>query len=172
MDKGTIHLVKAMQKIWHSGRMEPLVLIGHPLPEFQEFYRQLPPDDRRRILFLGMVEDDVKKDALAAASVFALPSRADSFGIVYLEAWLYGLPVVAARTWGVSDVIDDGSDGVLVPFGDPGSLAEAITDLLDHPETAAAMGERGRNKVLREHTWGIKCQLVLDLYERLVGQRD
>ncbi len=41
-----------------------------------------------------------------------MPSRTDSFGISYLEAWLYGRPVIAARTWGVMDLIDEGHDGL------------------------------------------------------------
>jgi len=169
-DKGTIHLVQAMQMLWRSGRQEELVLVGHPLPEFQEFYFNLPSDDRQHIHFLGMVGDQEKKNALAAASLFALPSRADSFGIVYLEAWLYGLPVVGARTWGVSDVIDDGKDGVLVPFADPAALAEALAGVLDNPAMATVMGERGSKKVLQEHTWEIKCRKVLELYETLVAR--
>ena len=63
---------------------------------------------------------------LAAADVFAMPSRTDSFGIVYLEAWLYRLPVIAARTWGMSDVVRNGEDGLLVPFGDVSVLAQTL----------------------------------------------
>ncbi|MFN8515884.1 MAG: glycosyltransferase [Chloroflexia bacterium] len=55
---------------------------------------------------------------LAAASIFALPSRTDSFGITFLEAWCNGVPVIGARAGSIPDVIDDGEDELLVPFGD------------------------------------------------------
>jgi glycosyltransferase involved in cell wall biosynthesis len=168
LDKGTVHLVEAIRHLWQEGRKVELVLIGHPLPEFEAFLQQIPARDRDRIRFLGPVDDSEKKDALAAANLFTLASRAESFGIVYLEAWLYGLAVIGAQTWGVSDIIENGQDGLLVPFADVPALALAIEYLLDHPQDAATMGERGRQKVLREHTWDLKCRLILDLYQRLV----
>jgi len=168
LDKGTVHLVEAMRRLWQEGRKVVLVLIGHPLPEFEAFLRQIPAGDRERIRYLGPVADSEKKDALAATNLFALASRAESFGIVYLEAWLYGVAVIGAQTWGVSDIIENGHDGLLVPFADVPALTLAIEHLLDHPQEAAAMGERGRQKVLSAHTWEIKCRLILDLYQSLV----
>ena len=168
LDKGTVHLVQAIRRLWQEGRKLELVLIGHPLPEFEAFLGEIPTNDRDRIRHLGPVGDAEKKDALAAADLFTLASRAESFGIVYLEAWLYGLAVIGAQTWGVSDIIDHGQDGLLVPFADVPALAQAIEFLLDHPQEAVVMGERGRQKVLKEHTWDLKCQRVLDLYQRLV----
>ena len=82
-----------------------------------------------------------------------MPSRTDSFGIVYLEAWLAGKPVIGARAWGMSDVIADGRDGVLVPFGDGPALAEALAGLLADPARRAALGAAGRAKVLERYTW-------------------
>jgi glycosyltransferase involved in cell wall biosynthesis len=97
-----------------------------------------------------------------------MPSRTDSFGIVYLEAWLYRKPVIGARAWGVSDVIEDGVDGRLVPFDDPGALAEALSVLLKRPALRSEMGARGEAKVYRLHTWDKKYEAVRDLYVRLV----
>ena len=86
--------------------------------QFESYLSGLPEADRDRLFVLGAVGDDEKRDALAAATIFCMPSRTDSFGISYLEAWLYSRPVIAARTWGVMDVVEDGYDGLLVPFGD------------------------------------------------------
>lgn len=117
---------------------------------------------------LGPVSEDEKRDALAAADIFALPSRTDSFGIVYLEAWLYRKPVIGACTWGVTDVIVDGKDGRLVPFGDVPALADTIAFLADNPDVRAAMGARGEQKVYTLHTWEHKHALVHQLYCGLV----
>lgn len=152
-DKGAIHLVEAMQRLWRAGHPGTLVLIGAPLTHFEAFYARLPQSDRARIRFLPYAPESVKRDALAAADVFALPSRTDSFGIVFLEAWCYGVPVIGARAGGIPDVITDGSDGLLVRFGDVAGLAQAIRLLLDDRALARRLGAAGREKTLRSLTW-------------------
>ena len=168
-DKGTVQTVEAVRQLWQAGRQLDLVLIGSELAPFQSYLSGLPAADRRRLHVLGPVDDGVKRDALATTTVFSMPSRTDSFGISYLEAWLYGRPVIAARTWGVMDLVDEGQDGLLVPFGDAPALAEAIAHLLDDPDEADRMGENGRRKVYAGHTWDRKCQVIEQLYSQLVG---
>lgn len=166
-DKGTIHVIDAMRQLWAQGCDATLALIGAPLAHFTRFYEQLPDEARARIRLLPYAPDDVKRDALAAANVFALPSRTDSFGIVYLEAWCYGLPVIGARAGGVPDVIDDGRDGLLVPFGDVSKLAGMIGRLLAQNELARSLGAAGHAKVLNELTWDHKYAQVRELYAEL-----
>jgi glycogen(starch) synthase len=166
-DKGTVQVVEAMRRLWQVGRPVELALAGAVLSPFRHYLDELPIEDRGRIHLLGPVSEGEKRDLLAAADVLAMPSRTDSFGIVYLEAWLYGKPVIGARTWGVGDVIADGQDGLLVPFDDAPALAEALSYLLDHPEERAAMGARGERKVYERHTWELKYKQVRALYDRV-----
>lgn len=168
-DKGTVHLVEAVRLMWREGRSVELVLAGTVTEPFRQFLAALPEFDRKRVKVLGQVDDAEKRDMLAAADVFCMPSRTDSFGIVYLEAWLYGVPVIAARTWGVSDVVADGGDGLLVPFGDVTALKQALLSLLSSPDMRSQMGARGQQKVVRFHTWEQKYAPVRDLYARLAG---
>jgi glycogen(starch) synthase len=168
-DKGTHHLVEAMRQLWREGEQLELALAGAVLEPFRHYLSRLPAVDRERIRVLGFVEEEEKRDLLAAADVFAMPSRSDSFGIVYLEAWLYEKPVIGARAWGIGDVIEDRRNGLLVPFGDVPALAEAISYLLEHPKERAAMGARGKQTVCQFHTWEHKYALVRDLYHGLVG---
>ncbi len=168
-DKGTFHLVKAVQSLRREGREVTLALAGTPLQPFQRYWDGLAPGDRKGILLLGQIDQDEKRDLLAACDVFAMPSRTDSFGIVYLEAWLYRKPVIAARTWGVTDVVRDGEDGVVVPFRDVETLARVIAFLLDCPDIRETMGMKGEQKVISLHTWDRKYPLIRDLYIRLAG---
>jgi len=170
-DKGTVHLVEAIRRLWRAGRSIELVLAGAVLAPFRAYLDRLPEADRKRVRVLGSVTEDEKRDLLAAADMFVMPSRTDSFGIIYLEAWLYQKPVIGARAWGVSDVIQDGKTGLLVPFGDVPTLAAAIAHLIDHPAERQSMGERGQALVYQLHTWERKCALISDLYGRLVGGR-
>jgi len=166
-DKGTMHLVEAVRWLWQAGQTLELVLAGAITPPFRAYLTRLPPDDRARLRVLGAVDDAEKRDLLAAADVFAMPSRTDSFGIVYLEAWLYRKPVIGARTWGVMDVIDDGRDGLLVPFGDVPALTAALSDLLSGAAGRAEMGARGAEKVYRMYTWDIQYPRVREIYRQL-----
>lgn len=170
-DKGAVDLLHAMQRLWHVGSEVALVLAGPPiLPStFERAYRNLPDAHRQRVRRLGPVTGQLKQDMLAATDVFALPSRVDSFGIVYLEAWAYGAPVIGCRAGGVPEVIDDGEDGLLVRFGDQESLAAAIVSLLNGPERRRAMGALGRAKVVARYTWDQIYARLLALYEEVAS---
>ena len=128
-----------------------------------------PDGDSQIDCYLLNVSDEVRRDALAAASVYAQPSRTDSFGIAYLEAWCYGAPVVGARAGGVPAVIDDGENGLLVPFGDVGALAGALERLLRDGALARRLGASGRAKVLRELTWDAAYGRARAFYRDLAG---
>jgi len=170
-DKGAVHLLRAMQRLWDQGREVTLVIAGPTVEPstFSRAYDTLPPAHRARTRRLGTVRGQRKQDMLAASTLFALPSRVDSFGIVYLEAWAYGLPVIGCRAGGVPDVIDEGKDGLLVPFGDVRALAEAVESLLDAPERRQEMGRRGRAKVEANYTWERIYRALLRVYTALVG---
>jgi len=170
-DKGATHLLEAMKRLWADGVDATLVLAGPAREPFLAFIDQQDDDVRKRCVLPGMVVGDDKRDLFAAANLFAMPSRSDAFGIVYLESWVCGLPVIGADAGGVPDVIDDGVDGFLVPFGDTVILAERIRRLLNDPALAQKMGERGKAKVLARFTWDRVYEDVLANYRRLVEQR-
>ncbi len=169
-DKGALATVEATRQLLRRGYEVELALIGTVSSPFRDYFDKLSQSDKERIHLLGPVEDSEKKDALAAASFLSMPSRTDSFGITYLEAWLYGIPVIAARSWGVTDVVDDGRDGLVVPFGDIAALAGAMRTLLDYPEEARNMGERGREKVYQNHLWERKLRELGDIYQELAAE--
>jgi glycogen(starch) synthase len=152
-DKGTQHLVDAMRQLWRGGTRATLVLAGASQPHFRRFWRRQPNEVRERTLVLDSISDADKHDLLAAGQVFAMPSRADTFGIVYLEAWAYGIPVIGADAGGIPDVIAHGEDGLIVPFGDVDALATSIGGLLDDPALRDRLGSHGKHKTLSRWTW-------------------
>lgn len=89
----------------------------------------------------------------AAATVFALPSRQEPFGIVLLEAGAMGLPVVASAVGGVPEILDDGVTARLVPPDDAARLAQALRAVLSDAAAAQAMGARLRDHVQRHFSW-------------------
>lgn len=90
-----------------------------------------------------------------ACEMFALPSRAEGFGLVYLEAMARGKPVIGGAHGGAPEVIEDGVTGFLVPHGDAAQLATSIETLLSDPALAQKMGGRGRQRVEREFRFSV-----------------
>jgi phosphatidylinositol alpha-1,6-mannosyltransferase len=95
---------------------------------------------------LGFVPD-VELDALyASASVFAMPSRGEGFGLVYIEAMRHGLPVVASIHDAAPEVNLDGVTGYNVDMDRPDELPARLIRLLSDPAHAAALGAAGRQR--------------------------
>jgi glycosyltransferase involved in cell wall biosynthesis len=82
--------------------------------------------------FLGALSDEALRAEYAACDLFALPSRKEGFGLVYLEAMVHGKPCIAARAGGAPEVIND-AVGVLVDYGNIPDLAVAVGELVRHP---------------------------------------
>lgn len=125
---------------------------------------------------LGRLSSRQVAQELGRAAVFCAPSRTtaagqeEAFGIVYLEAGLHGLPVVAYRHGGVPEAVADGETGLLAPEGDVDALAANLRALLDDPARAAAMGRAGRERVLREFDVQAQTAELESIYDE-VGRR-
>lgn len=170
-DKGTTHTIEAMRQVLSRGVKATFIMAGSTmLDKFREYYENLPEEVRERCRWLGFISDEDKRDLLAAGQLFCMPSRTDSFGIVYLEAWLNGAPVIGANAGGVPEVISDGVDGYLVEFGDVPALANMIQFLLQRPDIAREMANAGRRKVLAEHTWDHKIAHIAEIYEETIRE--
>lgn len=164
-DKGAIDTIEALRQLWAKGSTATLVMIGAPLAHFEEYYANLSRPEQGHIRLLRYADDATKRDALAAADIFTLPSRTDSFGIVFPEAWCYRIPVIGARAGGIPDVITHGQDGLLVAYGDPNDLAQALGQLLTNEQQRIRMGQAGHTKVLREMTWDAVYQRARKVIE-------
>ena len=101
------------------------------------------------VSFLGSLSAEELSSRYRNASVFVLTPRMDGakfegFGLVYLEAGAYGLPVVATRTGGVSDAVKDGETGYLLEPSDVNGIARAVLRLLRDGSLAIRMGQKNR----------------------------
>lgn len=123
----------------------------HALPALRQQAERLQLSGRIRFL------QDVPYENIAAlfagASLFALPSRLESFGLVLLEAGAFGLPVVASAVGGVPEILTDGQTAHLVPPDDVTSLARALRTMLADTSAAQAMGARLREHVAANFSW-------------------
>ena len=152
-EKGTVDLLRAT-----AGLPVRLVLAGPAMPNFERFWVSFP--EKHRVTRLGVLTDVQKRDFFAGIDVFALPSRTDSFGLVLLEAWANGKPVVAYWAGGPADLVRDGTDGHLARCGDVAELTERLRMLAEDTETRMRFGEAGRERVASEFRWSDKLRLV------------
>jgi alpha-maltose-1-phosphate synthase len=102
----------------------------------------------------GRIDADALGTLYRNASVFVLPTTYDRSPHVLREALGHGLPCVTTNVGAIPEVVRDGVDSVVVAPGDSPALAQALTMLLGEPATARSMGAAGRERVLRELTWG------------------
>jgi phosphatidylinositol alpha-1,6-mannosyltransferase len=141
---------------------------GALAPELKRLVKDLGADDIIR--FHGQVGDAELHAAYARASVFAMPSNKEGFGIVYLEAWQRGLPVICSSFGASSEIVADGLDGFVVDPDDLEALVERLYLLLSQHEIANDMGERGRQKVEQKYlNSNFRANLDQILAELLVG---
>ena len=162
-EKGTVDLLQAADQAWRGGQRFTLVLAGPEMPNFLEFWRTHAPAGR--VLRLGVLTEDQKRDFFAGIDVFALPSRSDSFGLVLLEAWANGVPNIGYRAGGVADVIRHEHDGLLVRCGDIAGLAEALAHLTQNADLRQMLGRAGQERTRREFRWQDRLARVREVYE-------
>jgi glycosyltransferase involved in cell wall biosynthesis len=129
----------------------------------------LPDGAPAWLSLLGPLPLDQRADFFAALDLFSMPSRTDSFGIVFLEAWANALPVVAAAAGGVLEVVEHEKTGLLVPFGDVDQLSRALGRLLDDPLDARRLGEAGRKTVAQGYTWDDRFATLLARTEQAIA---
>lgn len=104
----------------------------------------LAPSVRKRILFHGRVEEEELRAFYRDCDVFVAPSRYESFGLVFLEAMMFGKPVIGCDAGGGPEVVTDGKTGLLVAPGDVTGLSGAMLRLLGDPALRQRMGEEAR----------------------------
>lgn len=160
--KGIRYLVQALPGVLADVPEARLMLVGSG-PEEAELRRlaeHLGIADR--VVFAGFQRETAP--FFATFDVAAVPSIEEGFGNVAVEAMAMGTPVVASRSGGLPEIVDDGVTGHLVPPGEPEPLAAALRAVLRDPEAARRMGEEGRRRSAR---------FSMDRYlDRLMGLYD
>ena len=118
------------------------------------------------VSFTGRITNGSFVKLYARASMAVVPSLYEGFGLPAGEAMACGVPVISTTAGALPEVVGDA--GILVPPGDADALAEAIADLLDHPEKARRLGVAGMQRIHEKFTWRNAAQKTLDTYYRTI----
>lgn len=167
--KGHIYLIEAAKLLKEKGaRMEILIIgDGEMKPVLISRARTLGVEDMVR--FLGFREDIPQ--LLKALDIFVLSSYLEGLCTSILDAMASKLPVVATRAGGIPEAVVDGVTGILVPPGNPSTLADAIYHLYKNRELAIRMGERGYERALNFFSVERMVENTISLYKRLLEEK-
>lgn len=168
-DKGAFTLALAAAALNEAGDAVDVAFAGPGSDDLRAFLAHQPDAVRAaldgHVHVLGLVDEPAKHALLSACDLLALPSQVDTFGIVLLEAWLHGRPVIGADAGGIPELVRADETGLLVPFGDTDSLARAIRRLVTDRELAERLGAAGRVRTLQEYTWEHTYHALLRVYQ-------
>jgi len=171
--KGSDVFVDAMCRLLPHYPDFTAIIVGAITPEQMPFANDL----RKRIAAAGLQSRIVITGELPIEQVerwyqrltiYAFTSRNEGFGLTLIEAMAAGAALVASRAGAAELVVEDGVSGVLTPPGDVDALVAALQPLLRDPASAAAMGERGRARVLAKFSLDAEAGAIAGVYRTLV----
>ena len=162
--KGHESLLRATAQL---GALFPALILhivgnGPEIRHLKELSAELGIIDRVR--FFGRLSRDSVAAAIRGCTVFALPSTFEALGCVYLEAMATGKPVIACAGQGISEIINHGENGWLIPPGSVEDLASALMSLLMDAELRRRLGAAARQTVVQRFTLGHQAARLAQLY--------
>ncbi|MCD6089370.1 glycosyltransferase family 4 protein, partial [Candidatus Bathyarchaeota archaeon] len=163
--KGIEHLIRAAPQLLKDFPALKIVIAGPDngiMQSLKELACKLGVE--RNIVFTGPLSEEEKYAAIASSEALVLPSSFEAQGLVLLEAQILGKPVVATRQGGIPYFIKNGENGILIEYGKPDQIAEALRSILTDESFARRLGENGR-RVAEEYTWDRIAGEILSVYE-------
>jgi glycosyltransferase involved in cell wall biosynthesis len=151
--KGHGVLIEALGRLVRQGIPARLEIAGEDAAGGLGYRRELEAQIASaglasRVRLLGAVPEEKVRERLEACHAFCLASLHEALGVATMEAMAMQVPVVATRVGGVSELVSDGIDGLLVPAGDAAALADALARLAREPALADRLGAAARPKIV------------------------
>ncbi len=155
--KGGPVLLKAFREVRRAHPTAELIIVGCRPDVSMEGCR-----------VVGQVSSAEVAKFYRSASVFCLPTTVEPFGIVFVEAFAHGLPIVATNIGALPDFVEEGESGYLVRCNDPAQLASRLIDLLANPARCIQFGARGQAMVSDRYTWQATAEKLATHIRRCV----
>jgi mannosyltransferase len=171
--KGSDVFVDAMCRLLPRYPDFTAVMVGAITPEHSGFANDLKKRIeaaglQSRIIITGELEIEDVQRWYRRLTIYAFTSRNEGFGLTLIEAMSVGAALVASRAGAAELVVEDGVTGILTPPGDVDALVAALEPLMRDPVSAAAMGERGRARVLEKFSLDGEAAGIARIYRTLV----
>ena len=163
--KGTDDLIRAVAQLKAEFPTVKLVAVGSgdDLPRLRKLAADSGLADR--VKFFENLSREELAGCYAHASIFALPSAGEGFGLVFLEAMAFSKPIIAAASGGATDVAEHDVNGLVVPPHDPDQLSQALKRLLQDSSLCERLGRRGAELVREKYRFEVFQSQLADIIE-------
>jgi glycosyltransferase involved in cell wall biosynthesis len=170
-NKGLVHLLSALPDVLRAIPEARLVIAGQPVESFDSYAAMIGRlgIEHAVITRLGYIPDEDAGAYFQAADMVVLPHTEISLSGVAWVALGFGRPIVGTNVGGLTDLVEEDMNGVLVAPGSSTALSQAIIRLLGNPEQLERMGERARDAFQTRYSWARTAGETLQLYRRLMN---
>ena len=162
-EKGVLEAIGVMESVTRERGETSAFVVG--TGRLRDTVATIAEQSGGRITYLGTVDTAQLAHEYARASLVLIPSRYEGLGMVALEAQLSGTPVIGYDVAGLRDAVTDG--GVLVSAGDARALHDVTLQLLEDEPRRRELGDCGRERVRREHSWDRAAERLESLYREV-----
>lgn len=161
--KGIHYLMEALEQL--SLGSSELLIVGVIDNDYYE--KLMPLALRTNVRFFGRIPQAELWQYYRESDVLVLPSLADSFGLVVVEAMAAGLPVIVSENTGAKELIQDGKEGFVTPVRDSKALADRLRWLCENPRKRVQMGRNAADRV-QQFTWAEYGRRLLEAYDDIL----
>lgn len=175
--KGLHILYESMRDVWTEYPNVKLVLLGRDTPHSPEYgltfsqwlTKKAIADNRlKNLIFIKKVDTQTLIELYSACDIFVFPSFAESFGLVMVEAMSCERPAIGSKITSLSEIVEEGSTGLLFPPGNSKKLAESIALLLSDPLLRKKMGQRARNRAVKFYDRRVMAEYSVNSYNKVL----
>ena len=168
-EKGVGHLIEAVKDLRREMPLK-LFLVGPGFDWYNNMYDSLSNEEKKIIIDLGVISHQDKVNLLHLTDLLVLPSKYESFGIVFLEAWICNVPVIGTNEGCIPGVVADG--GFLCEFGDTEDLKSKIRNTLNNDDSRKIIAQRGKEMVSEKYTWDTIATGAEKAMKKALGKRE
>ena len=168
--KGIFVLLEAIHILKSQKFDFKLYLIGSPRGNIMDKINNIISeyDLESHILSIGPKYGEEKKKVFQDADIFVFPTYHEAWGLVNLEAMQAGLPVISTDEGAIPDIVEDGITGFISRKQDPVDLANKIAILLKDENLRSKMGNKGREKFLKNYTHDLVVEKIIDVFNKVI----
>jgi glycosyltransferase involved in cell wall biosynthesis len=163
--KGVSDVLHAAPLVWKAFPRAKFIFAGPRAPETDVLYGEARDP---RIQVLGEVSGEQKDELLRRCWILCVPSREESLGAIFLEAWAHGKPVIGLRIPPLEE-LTEGEQGGLLAEPTPRDVADKLVTLMSNPELRRRTGEWGWRRVHERYSWGAIAARTEAIYETLLS---
>lgn len=179
--KGTAEFIEAIPLILSGNSKISIDIVGKDIPQapddtnFQEYFNKIVTGKfKKRVKFHGFVTKKKLDNFYADCDIFIAPSRYESFGLIFLEAMVYGKPVIGTKTGAIPEIVKNRKTGLLIDVNKPSEIVDAVLKLFGDKRLRRELGRNAFNfarrnfsaERLTKHTLKIYNQAIKEFNER------